>query len=211
MAPEVGKPPSACSTSRRTNWLWPRQICERRKQKSNTGRTARASLGERAASAANQRTRRASLISRAIDTRMKIDDCWIAHTRPRASWAAKLASESVTPWYAGAPRPASTSAAIQRYTLPSGSESASLTPTYTRRGSYVSPSVTPSVSGRSAQLSWCALRPAPGIATTESVFCCHGGRPSRKRRASSAVDAVIAGCGAASSLALVATTTCSRR
>ena len=33
--------------------------------------------------AENHRTRLASLMSRPIETRMKIDDCWIAHTRPR--------------------------------------------------------------------------------------------------------------------------------
>ena len=104
----------ACSTSRRTNWLWPRQICERRKQNSKTGRIARPTRGARAVNRANHRRRRASLMSRAIETRMKIDDCWIAHTRPRPSCATKFASDSVTPWYAGAPRPASTSAAIQR-------------------------------------------------------------------------------------------------
>jgi hypothetical protein len=39
-----------------------------------------------------------SLSSRAIDTRMKIDDCWTAHTRPRIGRRSKLASDRVTPW-----------------------------------------------------------------------------------------------------------------
>jgi hypothetical protein len=33
-----------------------------------------------------------------MDTRMKIDDCWIAHTRPRWERRSKFASDSVTPW-----------------------------------------------------------------------------------------------------------------
>jgi len=37
------------------------------------------------------------LIKRAIETRMKIEDCWIAHTLPRTSSRSKFASESVTP------------------------------------------------------------------------------------------------------------------
>ena len=34
----------------------------------------------------------------AIETRMKIADCWTAQTRPRGSSRSKLANESVTPW-----------------------------------------------------------------------------------------------------------------
>jgi len=39
-----------------------------------------------------------SLISRAIETRRKIDDCWMAQMRPRVSSASQLASDRVTPW-----------------------------------------------------------------------------------------------------------------
>jgi hypothetical protein len=38
------------------------------------------------------------LISRAIETRMKIDDCWTAQTRPRTPSRSKFASDSVIPW-----------------------------------------------------------------------------------------------------------------
>src|SRR6266571_9571730 len=89
----------------------------------------------------------------------------------------------------------------------SGMESASLTPTQTHAGSYASPSAWRSVSGRRAQLSWCAFRPSTGRATSESRFCCHGGSVSRKRRTSSAVGASIPGCGARSSASRVVTTT----
>ena len=47
----------------------------------------------------------------------------------------------------------------------------------------------------------------PGIATSESIFCCQGGRPSRRRRTSSAVDASIVEWGERSSSSRVATTT----
>jgi hypothetical protein len=109
------------------------------------------------------------LISRAIDTRMKIDDCWIAHVRPRTSSRGKFDSESVTPWYARLPSVVTMSWASHRKMFRSGIESASLQPTYTCAGS-CAPSSCWRNSGRSAQLSWCALRPEPGTATTVSIF-----------------------------------------
>jgi hypothetical protein len=42
--------------------------------------------GDRAAKRAKSRTRLTSLMSRAIDTRMKIDDCWMAQIFPRMAW-----------------------------------------------------------------------------------------------------------------------------
>src|SRR5262249_21356914 len=99
------------------------------------------------------------------------------------------------------------SAAMKRNVFASGIESASLTPTKTREGSTPSPTTASRFSGRSAQLSWCAFLPWPGMTRTDSIFCCHGGSSARNRRTTSAVLASIDGCGARSSSSFVITTT----
>src|SRR4030095_12477408 len=88
VAPEVGKPPTFCSVSRRTNWLWPRQICERRKQKSKRGFRRRAARGARASNRANRAGRGGAVVRQiggdpAVDVRIR-DRVGVAEADPDA-------------------------------------------------------------------------------------------------------------------------------
>ena len=160
MAPEVGKPSSEASRSRRRKVLWPRQICERRKPSSKTG-THQGGQPRRPGPEPPEPRHAPHLVDQPRDRHADEDRRLLdrAHAAALAQPLevgqrqrdALIGGPSAPGQHVGGD-PAIDVGVGQRIRIAHAHDTRLV-------ASHVSPSTVRSVSGRSAQLSWCALRP----------------------------------------------------